>query len=132
MTTYSRHVIPRRLTLRWFATRGWAFGGAITFGIAAFWFRPPVSAIGVTWLAIGLGLAAVSLLMVGLVPECVTVRLLAVAFTVTVTLIRSWALMVDDAQHWHYRVASALIWVWIAVSCWGLATLTAKVPNRKV
>lgn len=128
-----RHIVPRRLTLRWFATRGWAFGGAVTFGVAALWLRPPMFPINVWWLVTGLGLAAVSLFATGLFPECMTARLLAVAFTVAAALVRSWALMVDDSgQSWQYRAAAAVIWLWIAVACWGLATLTAKVPNRKV
>jgi uncharacterized membrane protein YphA (DoxX/SURF4 family) len=125
-----RRIVPRRLTLRWFATRGWAFGGAITFGIAAVWLRPPEFPIHLAWLVVGLSFAAVSLFAVGLFPECVSVRLMSIGFTVAVALIRSWALVTTAHQPWSYRLSSAIIWLWIAFASWMLATLTAKVPNR--
>lgn len=132
MTTYRRHVIPRRLTVRWFATRGWAFGAAFTFGMTALFIKPPFIYQTYGWMATVLfGVAACTMFGVAWWPESHRWRVLAVAFTMVAAGGRAWALILDShSQPYQSRVIAATVWMFVAYACWLLAMFTAKIPNR--
>lgn len=126
-----RRRFPRRLTIRWFATRGWAFGGCLAFLVAAVWLRPPGLDTPSWLLTTAFAGSAVSLGLLGWWPENRAFRLMVVAATVSTALLRSWALIVaDQPPDLGSRAAASVIWMFIAYCCWLLATLTAQIPNR--
>lgn len=126
-----RRVFPRRFTVRWFATRGWAFGAAFTFGVCAMLFRPePLSEP--SWvLPVLFADAAVALGLLGWWPERQWLRLWAVFGSVAACLCRLWFLGDNTAIDARTQFASGCIWLFIAYACWLLATLTAKIPSRR-
>lgn len=129
----ARRVFPRRLTVRWFATRGWAFGAGVTFLLCAVLFRPEsFSSEMRVVMPVLFGLAGGTLIGVGYWPECLRLRLVAVTFAVTVTLARCWTLLFGPGDtDTRTRVAAGVVWLFIAYACWLLATLTAKIPSRR-
>jgi hypothetical protein len=128
-----RHIIPRRLTIRWFTTRGWAFGAAITFLLAAWGLQPPFLFETYGWVSTTVfAVAGGAMLCLGFHPESVRCRVLAVAFTVCAGLSRASALLLMDHESalFRSRLIAAAVWLFVAYCCWLLAVTTAHIPNR--
>jgi hypothetical protein len=129
-----RHIIPRRLTIRWFTTRGWAFGAAVTFLLAAWGLQPPFLFETYGWVSTTVfAVAGGAMACLGFHPESVRCRVLAVAFTVCAGLSRASALLLvthNDSALWRSRLIAASVWMFVAYCCWLLAVTTAHVPNR--
>ncbi len=128
----SRHYFPGRLSSRWFATRGWALGAALTFGVTALFIKPPFIYETYGWLATSLfTMAALSMFGLSWSPESHRWRILSVLFTMLAASGRAWALILDsEAQPFQSRVIAATVWLFVGYACWLLAMFTAKIPNR--
>lgn len=128
-----RRVVPRRLTIRWFTTRGWAFGAAATFSIAAYGLQPPFLFETYGWVSTVLfAVAGIAMFGLALMPESTVWRVAAVAWTVAAGVSRASALLLVSAPHnaWRSRLIAAAVWLFVAYCCWLLAVTTAGVPNR--
>lgn len=124
-------MFPRRLTYRWFATRGWAFGAGATFLLTALLIQPPFLYETFGWLAsVTFGSAGFTMLWLGARPESHMLRVSAVMFTMLAAGGRAWALLLSGVGHWDTRVIASAVWLFVAYACWLLAMFTAKVPNR--
>lgn len=130
-----RHVFPRRLTIRWFTTRGWAFGAAATFLFAAWGLQPPFLFETYGWVStIVFVTAGLAMGCLAFHPESVRCRVLAVGFTVCAGVSRASALLLVEHQAalWRSRLIAAAVWLFVAYCCWLLAVTTAHIPNRHV
>ena len=128
-----RRVIPRRLSVRWFATRGWAFGAAVTFLLAAWGLQPPFLFETYGWVSsVVFATAGITMGCLGLYPESVRFRVLAVAFTVCAGVSRASALLLMDHDPglWRSRLIAATVWLFVAYCCWLLAVMTSDIPSR--
>ena len=127
----TRHLFPRRLTIRWFATRGWALGGFVAFTVAATLLRPVNLPVDSRFLAIVFANAAAAFGCLSWRPESHIFRLWVVGAAVFSALTRSFALFLADEPSFGTRCASAVVWLFVAYCCWLLATFTANTASRE-
>lgn len=130
MSGYHRHYLPRRLSMRWFAIRGWPLACAVAFLVCAAFFRPgnldipdwvPLASFGVAGLAMG---------WLSVDPESGYGRLCAVGLSVFTASSRAWAIAVYGTDSVTSGLATSTVWLLIAFLIWALGTVTARLPSR--
>jgi hypothetical protein len=129
----NRNLFYPRLSYRWFATRGWAYGAALALGSASLWLRPVDLPFDNVFIIVPFANAAIAMLLLGTFPEHLHLRLYAIAASVFATLIRAWGIMtgLDNGTSDMSRVSASIIWLFVGYACWLLATFTSKIPMRK-
>lgn len=119
------------LSMRWFLTRGWAFGASLMFLVCAAWVAGPYDG---WWDAAEIILfvgAAGVLFMLGCFPEHVGWRAAAVGWAWMAAGTRAFGLMFHAISvPGPARGIGVATWFFIAYACWLLAIATAHVPNR--
>lgn len=131
MVTEPRRLIPRRLTQRWFTTRGWPFFYGVTWLLASVFLRPVTITVPGWIPAVSFGMAGVAMLWLFVDPESHTARVAGVGTTVFAATGRAWSIVVYGTIDTGTTLAGCAFWLLLAYSAWMLANLTSTAPNRR-
>lgn len=126
--TRRRFIHP--LTIRWLATRGWAWAGAFAFSYAAVFLRPASNQVP-DWIPLLMfGLAGITLGWLAWIPESIPARCAAVGAVALAAVGRAVSILLVSTNDFGTQMAGTGIWLLVALWCWLLAVITFQVPSR--